>query len=74
MRTTVNLPRALVLRIKQRAARTRRKLNDEIAALLTAGLQSQPEKVSRRRPKPIRLRGPLPTIEEIEAAINTGRD
>jgi hypothetical protein len=75
MKTTLELPDALMQRIKLRAVHKRRKLKDEIAALLEAGLAQRPAAHARRKPpKPVRLRGRPPTIEEIEAAINAGRD
>lgn len=75
MKTTLELPDALLQRIKLRAVHKRRKLKDEIASLLEAGLAQAPAAgAPRKPPKPVRLRGPLPTVEEIEAAINAGRD
>ena len=76
MKTTLELPDALMQRIKLRAVHQRRKLKDEIASLLEAGLAQAPaaDDARRKPPKPVRLRGRPPTIEEIEAAINAGRD
>ena len=75
MKTTLELPDALMQRIKLRAVHRRSKLKDEIAALLEAGLAQAPAAQARRKPpKPVRLRGRPLTIEEIEAAINAGRD
>jgi len=75
MKTTVELPDALLQRIKLRAVHRRRRLKDEIAALLEAGLAQAPAaEAPRKPPKPVRVRGPQPTIEDIEAAINAGRD
>jgi hypothetical protein len=75
MKTTLELPDALMQRIKLRAVHKRRKLKEEIAALLEAGLAQAPAAETRRKPpKPVRLRGRPLTIEEIEAAINAGRE
>jgi len=75
MKTTLELPDALLQRIKLRAVHRRRKLKDEIASLLEAGLAQAPAAEGQRKPpKPFRLRGRPTTIEEIEAAINAGRD
>ena len=75
MKTTLELPDALMQRIKLRAVHRRRKLKDEIASLLEAGLAQAPSAgAARKPPKPVRLRGRPLTIEEIEAAINAGRD
>jgi hypothetical protein len=53
-----------------------RKLKDEIAQLLEAGMASAPAaEAPKRAPKPVRLRGRKPlTVAEIEAAIAAGRD
>jgi len=75
MKTTLELPDALMQRIRLRAVHRRSKLKDEIALLLEAGLAQVPASdAPRKPPKPARLRGRPPTIEEIDAAINAGRD
>ncbi len=75
MKTTLELPDGLLQRIKLRAVHRRRKLKDEIASLLEAGLSQAPAaETPRKAPNPVRLRGRPPTIEEIEAAIHAGRD
>ena len=76
MKTTLELPDALLQRIKPRAVHRRRKLKDEIAALLEAGLAHAPApEAPRKPPKPVRLRGRRPlTLRDIEAAIDAGRE
>jgi hypothetical protein len=75
MKTTLELPDDLMRRIKTRAVQRNQKLKDAVAQLLEAGMASTGEsKGTARPPKPVRLkRGPL-TIEDIEAAIASGRD
>lgn len=76
MKTTLELPDDLMRRIKLRAVHRNRKLKDEIAQLLEAGIASAPEsKTLRKAPKPARLRGHRPlTISDIESAIAAGRE
>ena len=73
MKTTLDLPDDLMREVKIRAIHEYKKLKDTIAELLKKGIA-----VSRTRhhkiPKPVKLRGGPLTIEEIEAAINWGRD
>ena len=74
MKTTLDLPDELMRRVKIRAVREHKKLNDVITELLHRGLSK--EKASRARiPKPVKLRGGfISNAEDIEAAINWGRD
>lgn len=76
MKTTLEIPDDLMRRVKLRAVHRNRKLKDEIALLLEAGMASAPEsEAPARPPKPVRLRGRKPlTLAEIEAAIAAGRD
>lgn len=76
MKTTLELPDALLQRIKLRAIHRKRKLKEEVAALLEAGLAHAPApEASRKPPKPVRLRGRRPlTLQEIESAIEAGQD
>lgn len=75
MKTTLELPDALMQRIRLRAVHRRRKLKDEVAALLEAGLaKAQTADVPRKLPTPVRLRGRQLTLREIEAAIDAGRE
>jgi plasmid stability protein len=75
MKTTLDMPDELMRRIKLRAVHRNRKLKDEIAQLLEAGMANVPaSEAPRRPPKPVRLRGRGPlTTKEIEAAIAGGR-
>ena len=63
-------------RIKLRAVHRNRKLKDEIAQLLEAGMaQAHAPEAPRKPPKPVRLRGRRPlTARDIETAIASGRD
>ncbi|MGH8765520.1 MAG: hypothetical protein ACRET8_07365 [Burkholderiales bacterium] len=74
MKTALELPDDLMRRIKLRAVHHNRKLKDEIALLLKAGMASAPRaEAPARPPKPVRLRGCKPlTLAEIEAAIAAG--
>jgi hypothetical protein len=76
MKTTLELPDALLQRIKLRAVHRKRRLKDEIAALLEAGLAHAPRpEAPRKPPRPVRLRGRRRvTLAEIEAAIGAGRE
>ncbi|MGE0873489.1 MAG: hypothetical protein AB7O31_02345 [Burkholderiales bacterium] len=76
MKTTLELPDDLLQRIKLRAVHRKRKLKDEIAQLLEAGMAQAPEaQVPCKAPKPVRLRGRRAlTLRDIEAAIAAGRD
>jgi len=76
MKTTLELPDDLMHRVKLRAVHRNRKLKDEIAQLLEAGMASAPQpEAPRRPPKPVRLRGHRPlTLSDIESAIAVGRE
>jgi hypothetical protein len=75
-KTTLELPDALMQRVKIRAVRRQQKLKDVIAQLLELGMAASPEdNLSPRVPKPVRLKGGArPNIHDIEAAIGAGRD
>ncbi len=76
MKTTLELPDDLMRRVKLRAVHRNRKLKDEIAQLLEAGLaHAGSPQAPRRAPRPVRLRGRRPlTLRDIESAIASGRD
>jgi hypothetical protein len=76
MKTTLELPDDLMRRVKLRAIHRNRKLKDEIAQLIEAGMANAPEaRAPRKPPRPVRLRGHRPlTFSDIEAAIATGRE
>ncbi|MEX2198518.1 MAG: hypothetical protein WD886_06875 [Burkholderiales bacterium] len=76
MKTTLELPDDLMRRVKLRAVHRNRRLKDEIAQLLEAGLAgAPPAEGPAKAPKPVRLRGRKPlTLAEIEAAIGAGRE
>ena len=76
VKTTLELPDDLMRRIKLRAVHRSRKLKDEIAQLLEAGLAQAPaSEVPRTPPTPFRLQGKRRlNLRDIEAAIGAGRD
>jgi plasmid stability protein len=76
MKTTLELPDELMRRIKLRAVHRNRRLKDEIAQLLEAGLANAPAaEAPAKAPKPVRLRGRKPlTLADIESAIAAGRE
>jgi hypothetical protein len=82
MKTTIELPDDLMMRVKLRAVQEHKKLKDAIAEYLDRGMKGSgtPAKTKSNGkhiefPKVAKLvgRGPL-TIDEIEAAINWGRE
>jgi hypothetical protein len=74
MKTTLDLPDDLMREVKIRAVHEHKKLKDTVAELLRKGMTAS--KARRQKiPKPIKLRrGFVPTTEDIEAAINWGRE
>ena len=76
VKTMLELPDDLMRRVKLRAVHRRRKLKDEVAQLLEAGMAQAPEpEAPRKPPKPVRLHGRRPlTARDIEDAIAAGRD
>jgi hypothetical protein len=76
VKTTLELPAALMQRVKLRAVYRNQKLKDAIAQLLELGMAvSQEADKPPRVPKPVRLKGGgCVTIRSIEAAIATGRE
>jgi plasmid stability protein len=73
MKTTLDLPDDLMREVKIRAVHEHKKLKDTIAELLKKGIAAS-RTGHPKIPKPVKLRGGPLTIEEIEAAINWGRD
>ena len=73
MKTTLDLPDELMRKVKIRAVHEHKKLKDTIAELIRKGMAAGSAR-RPRIPKPVKLRGGPLTIEEIEAAINWGRD
>jgi hypothetical protein len=78
MKTTLDLPDALMRRIKLRAVHRNQRLKDAIAQLLEAGI-SATARAEREGlpelPRPLRLKGRVPLrAEDVEAAIVAGRD
>ena len=60
--------------VKIRAVHEQKKVREMIVELLQKGIAAT-ETQSRKTPKPIKLRGGvIPSTEDIEAAINWGRD
>ncbi len=76
MKTTLELPDALMRRVRLRAVQRSQKLKDAIAQLLELGLAAAPQvDPPPRAPKPVRLKGgAVLTVHDIEAAIDAGRD
>ena len=66
-----NLPETLHARLKEQAQRNRRSVTKEVVTLIESGLARN---VARALPPLIKLKGGPLTIEEIEAAIEEGRD
>ena len=73
MKTTLELPDALLREVKIRAVDERKKLKDAIAEFIRKGMAAG-RKGPPKTPKPVKLRGGPITTEEIEAAIAWGRD
>jgi hypothetical protein len=76
MKTTLDLPDDLMRQIKIDAAQEQMKLKELVADLLRRGRASR-QAASRKPfiPKPLRLRGGFkPDVDDIEAAIASGRD
>ena len=78
MKTTIEIPDDLMMRVKLRAVQEGKKLKDTIAEILERGLARStmhPTARAKHFPKPVKLKdGHLLTTEEIEAAINWGRE
>lgn len=74
MKTTLELPDALMKRVKLRAIDRNQKLKEAIAQLLELGMEASQSKVRARAPKPVRLKtGRRLSIDDIETAIVAGR-
>jgi hypothetical protein len=76
MKTTLELPDALMHRVKLLALHRNQKLKDAISQLLELGIAAAEKRGrSARPPKPVRLKGVdrLDT-DSLEAAISNGRD
>ena len=67
-----NLPDDLHARLKDQAKRNRRSVTQETISLIQVGLVTR--RVAPTLPPPIKLKGGPLTTEEIEAAINEGRE
>jgi hypothetical protein len=75
-KTTIEIPDALMQRVKMRAVVRQQKLKDVVAQLLELGMAaSGDEGRPRRAPKPVRLKGGTSlNFCDIEVAIDSGRD
>lgn len=75
-KTTLEIPDALMQRVKMRAVVRQQKLKDVVAQLLELGMAaSGDEERPTRAPKPVRLKGGASlNFRDIEAAIESGRD
>ena len=76
VKTTLEIPDALMRRVKLRAVQRGQKLKDVVTQLLEVGMAAASEPDGPpRAPKPVRLRGgALLTFQSIESAIDPGRD
>jgi hypothetical protein len=75
MKTTLELPDALMRRVKIHAVHRNQRLKDAIAQLLELGMAASPDaEKSPRAPKPVRLKSGRLDIADIEAAIAAGRE
>jgi hypothetical protein len=74
LKTTLDLPDDLMRAVKIRAVHEHKKLKDMIAELIQKGIAAS--KTARPKiPQPVKLRGGfIPTAEDIETAIDWGRD
>jgi hypothetical protein len=73
-KTTLDLPDELMREVKIRALHEQKKLRVMIVELLQKGIAAT-EAQRGKIPKPAKLRGGfIPSTEDIEAAINWGRD
>jgi antitoxin FitA len=69
-----NLPEKLHERLKAQAQQHHRSITKEAISLLEQGLLAKPGRVPLPLPPPFLLAGGPLTIEQIEAAIEDGRD
>lgn len=69
-----NLPEQLHERLKAQAAEHRRSLTQEAILVLEQGLLTRPRRALLLLPPPYVLKGGPLTIEQIEAAIEDGRE
>ena len=69
-----NLPDALHERLRAQAQSNRRSVTQEAIRLLEIGLDSAPRHAPLVLPPPYKLRGGALKIDEIEAAIEHGRE
>ena len=76
MTTTLELPDALMRRVKLRAVHRNQKLKDALAQLLELGIAASTDaEKPPRAPRPLRLKGGRSlTIHDIETAIGGGRE
>ena len=76
MKTTLEIPDALMKRVKLRAVQRSQKLKDAITQLLEIGMAATSEgDKPPRAPRPVRLKGGgLLTFRDIESAIDSGRE
>lgn len=69
-----NLPEPLQEQLKARAQANHRSVTKEVIALIEQALRNPQPATPRELPPPVKLRGGPLTIEQIEAAIEEGRD
>jgi hypothetical protein len=75
IKTTIELPESLMHSVRLRAVKEHKKLKDAIAEWLERGMNAPAKPKSIRLPKVAKLKNrKLLTTEEIEAAVNWGRE
>lgn len=67
-----NVPDEIHARLKERAQQNRRSLTKELLTIIEQNLP--PVRAAPRLPPPVKLKGGPLTIEELEAAIASGRE
>lgn len=74
MTTTLELPDDVMLRVKQRAEREHKQINEVLLAWIKFGFHAEPQKQEVLPPLGKLKGGYMPTVEEIIAAKEEGRD
>lgn len=67
-----NLPERLHHRLREQAERNRRSVTQEAISLIESGITVP--RIAPTLPPPVKLKGGPLTTDELEAAVNDGRD